>query len=246
MRLIILCDIHANLEALEAVLDDARGVAPGAPLVCLGDVVGYGADPEACARLVMESCAACVLGNHEMGVLDARSRQRFNPQAWEAVLWAKARLSKEALGWMAGLPASASRHGCRFVHGLPPDEVDTYLFQASAAKTVRAMERIPEDVCFVGHTHQLRLVRVQNGSLMGERLSEGASRLDPGAKYIVNAGAVGQPRDGNPKAKYCLYDPAARELAVRFVDYDAKAAAAKIVASGQPRAFADRLTQDAP
>ncbi|WP_243358348.1 metallophosphoesterase family protein [Fundidesulfovibrio terrae] len=245
MRLIVLSDIHGNLEALLAVLADARRVAPGAAIVCLGDVVGYGADPEAAARMVMESGAACVMGNHEMGVTDLRSRSRFNPQAWDSVLWARSRLSPETRRWMAGLPASLSLEGCRFVHGLPPDEVDTYLFQASAAKAVQAMEGIAEDVCFVGHTHQLRLVRVENGRLSGGRLEEGVSRLAPTVKYIVNAGAVGQPRDGNPKAKYCLYEPASRELVVRFVDYDAQAAADKIIASGQPRVYADRLTQGA-
>ena len=244
MPLIVLSDIHGNLEALRAVLNDAGKAAPGGRIVCLGDIVGYGADPDACVRAVMAAGAVSVQGNHEMGVADPRGKSRFNPQAWDAVVWAKSRLSPQSLGWVAGLPKSLSLDGCRFVHGLPPDEVDTYLFQASTQKVIKAMDDIAEDVCFVGHTHQLRLVSILGGELAGSRLEEGTRVLAPGASHIVNAGAVGQPRDGNTKAKYCLFDPATRELTVRFVAYDAETAARKIIASGQPAVFAERLLQN--
>ena len=242
MRLVVLSDIHGNIEALDAVLRDAAEVSPGARLVCLGDIVGYGADPEKAVRAVRGAGVASVLGNDEMGVNDPSSRGRFNPQAWEAVKWASSRLSKESLEWLSELPTSLSLDGCRFVHGLPPDEVDTYLFQASTGHVVRAMTDLPEDVSFVGHTHQLRLVSLRDGRLDGARLPEGRQVLEPGIRHIVNAGAVGQPRDGNPKAKYCLYDTHTRELAVRFVSYDAAAAAKKIIEAGQPRVYAERLT----
>jgi diadenosine tetraphosphatase ApaH/serine/threonine PP2A family protein phosphatase len=243
MRLVVLSDIHGNLEALHAVLQDAGVVAPGAQLVCLGDIVGYGADPEEAVRTVRGRGVLSVLGNHEMGVNDPSSRGRFNPQAWEAVRWASSKLSKESREWLNELPASLSLGGCRFVHGLPPDEVDTYLFQASTGHVVRVMTDIPEDVSFVGHTHQLRLVSLREGRLDGTRLSEGRQVLEPGVRHIVNAGAVGQPRDGNPKAKYCLYDTHSRELTVRFVSYDAATAAQKIIDAGQPRVFAERLSK---
>jgi predicted phosphodiesterase len=242
MRLVVLSDIHANLEALQAVLQDASEAAPGAQLVCLGDIVGYGADPEEAVRAVRSSGALSVLGNHEMGVNDPSSRGRFNPQAWEAVKWASSRLSAQSRAWLGELPASLSLGGCRFVHGLPPDEVDTYLFQASTGHVVRVMSDIPEDVSFVGHTHQLRLVSLREGQLDGKRLPEGQQVLEAGIRHIVNAGAVGQPRDGNPKAKYCLYDTNSRELTVRFVNYDSATAARKIIDAGQPRVYAERLS----
>ena len=242
MKLAVLSDIHGNIEALEAVLRDAAQSAPGAQLVCLGDIVGYGADPEQAVRAVRRAGVLSVLGNHEMGVNDPASRGRFNPQAWEAVKWASSRLSEESREWLGELPSSRVMDGCRFVHGLPPDEVDTYLFQASNGHVVRGMTGIPEEVSFVGHTHQLRLLSLRNGRLEGTRLAEGGRVLEPGIRHIVNAGAVGQPRDGNPKAKYCLYDTLSRELTVRFVSYDAATAAQKIIAAGQPRVYADRLT----
>ncbi len=105
------------------------------------------------------------------------------------------------------------------------------------------MAQIPEEVCFVGHTHQLRLVSLTGDAVTNERLEQGVRTLPPGVRFIVNAGAVGQPRDGDLRAKYCIYDPAIRELTVRFVPYDAQTAARKILAAGQPRAFAERLAQ---
>jgi diadenosine tetraphosphatase ApaH/serine/threonine PP2A family protein phosphatase len=242
MRLVVLSDIHGNLEALQAVLRDASEVAPGTQLVCLGDIVGYGADPEEAVRVVRGAGVLSVLGNHEMGVNDPSSRGRFDPQAWESVKWACSKLSAESRSWLNELPVSLSLGGCRFVHGLPPDEVDTYLFQASTGHVVRVMTDIPEDVSFVGHTHQLQLVSLREGRLDGTPLSEGRQVLEPGVRHIVNAGAVGQPRDGNPRAKYCLYDTQSRELTVRFVSYDTATAAKKIIAAGQPRVYAERLS----
>ena len=244
MRLIILSDIHGNLEALNAVLKDAEKFAVGrAQVVCLGDMVGYGANPEEVVQALRGLGVQAVLGNHEEGVIDPNSRGSFNPQAWQTVRWAAAQLSDRNKKWIAGLPASLSLEGCRFTHGLPPGDVHTYLFQASAQEVLKAMAQIPEEVCFVGHTHQLRLLSIIGNELKQERLEEGVRVLAPGVRYIVNAGAVGQPRDGDPRAKFCVYDPASRELTVRFVSYDAKAAAGKILAAGQPRVFAERLAQ---
>jgi len=243
MLLIILSDIHANLEALLAVLDDARSAAPGgSPLICLGDMIGYGADPEAVLNLLRERGAQAVMGNHEMGATDPSTRERFNPQAWKAIRWARGRLSPANLEWITGLPGHLCAEGCRFVHGLPPDEIDTYLFQASSGEVEAILSSLPEKVCFIGHTHQLRLVSLQDGELRNMRLGDGRRVLEASARHLVNAGSVGQPRDGDPRAKYCLYDTDTRTLTVRSVVYDAKAAARKILDAGQPKVFAERLT----
>ena len=244
MRLFILSDIHGNLEALEAVLRDAEKFADNhSVFVCLGDLVGYGANPEEVAQTVRKLGALTVLGNHEKGVVDPGSRGNFNPQAWQAVCWAASQLSGQNKGWIAELPASLSLEGCRFVHGLPPNDVNSYLFQASPQKLRQAMDQISEDVCFVGHTHMLRLVSLVGDEVTAERLEQGMRILPPGVRFIVNAGAVGQPRDDDLRAKYCIYDPTTRELTVRFVSYDAKTAARKILAAEQPRVFAERLAQ---
>ncbi|GFK93535.1 hypothetical protein NNJEOMEG_01369 [Fundidesulfovibrio magnetotacticus] len=239
MVLIVLSDIHANLEALEAVLEDAGRLAPpDSPVICLGDLVGYGADPDAVVSLVRARQALAVRGNHEMGVADPKTRRRFNPLAWDAVRWAGARLSPDNLRWVASLPIHLSLEGCRFVHGLPPDEVDTYLFQASSAHVGEVMAQLPETVCFIGHTHQLRLVSLAPDGLRNQRIAQGSYPLDPSWRHLVNAGSVGQPRDGDPRAKYCLFDTEASTLTVHSVEYDAARAARKILDSGQPRAFA--------
>jgi len=242
MPLIVLSDIHGNLEALKAVLEDAGKLTNGrSTVVCLGDMVGYGADPEEVVRAMRKAGALAVLGNHEVGVLRPDTRDRFNSQAWEAVRWAASRLTAESSRWLASLKVSLVVQGCRFVHGLPPDDVDTYLFQASPERVRRAMARLSEDVCFVGHTHLLGLTSLAGGELRQSLLKEGSRVLEPGERHLVNAGAVGQPRDGDPRAKYCLFDPASRELTVRFVSYDARKAAGKILEAGQPRIFAERL-----
>jgi len=242
MRLTILSDIHANLEALLAVLDDARReTEPGEPMICLGDMIGYGADPDAVVTLLRARDVLAVKGNHEMGAADPATRGRFNPQAWKAVRWARARLSAGNLAWIADLPAHLEVEGCRFVHGLPPEAVDTYLFQASSEEVAAILASLPERVCFIGHTHQLRLVSLVEGLLRNQRLGEGSRLLEPGGRHLVNAGAVGQPRDGDARAKYCLFDTRSRRLTVRCVPYDAGTAARKILDAGQPRVFAERL-----
>ncbi|MFP5223046.1 MAG: metallophosphoesterase family protein [Acidobacteriota bacterium] len=246
-RLLILSDIHANLEALEAVLQDIASLPePGGhnePVVCLGDMVGYGADPEAVVRRMRESSIVSVLGNHEAGVLTPYARRHFNPQAWDAVRFAAENLSRESLDWLAGLPPSLTMQGCRFVHGLPPADAYGYLSQADEALLRRLMGRISEDVCFVGHTHRLKLVSIRRDAVTRNALPEGTVHLERGPRHIVNAGAVGQPRDGDPRAKYLIFDPVSRALTVRYVPYDARAAAGKILASGQPRVYAERLVE---
>jgi diadenosine tetraphosphatase ApaH/serine/threonine PP2A family protein phosphatase len=248
MRLIILSDIHGNLEALEAVLADAGRfqASPAGPasLVCLGDLVGYGANPEEVVRTVRAAGALAVRGNHEMGLAGRAMRGRFNPQAWAAVRWTASKLSRASLDWLKELPTSLVLEGCRFVHGLPPDDVDTYVTWASLESIRQAMTGLPEEICFVGHTHLLGVVSFAGDEIVRSRLAEGARVLAAGSLHLVNAGSVGQPRDGDPRAKYCLFDPASRELTVRFVPYDAKSAAQKILDSGQPAVFAERLLRE--
>ncbi|WP_243368442.1 metallophosphoesterase family protein [Fundidesulfovibrio soli] len=243
--MIVLSDIHANLEALEAVLADIRATGAQGPMVFLGDMVGYGADPEAVVRRVRALGALAVQGNHEAGVSDEGRARRFNPVAWDVVRWTREHLSSESREWLAGLPRFLSLDGCRLVHGMPPQSVDKYLFQTEEADVRAIMGNLQEPVSFVGHTHLLRLVSLGPGDeYSSKRLVCGVRVLEPGARHMVNCGAVGQPRDGDCHAKYVVYDPAARELEVRYVAYDALGAARKIIAAGLPAAYAERLTDE--
>lgn len=251
-RLAILSDIHSNLEALRAVLADLDRRFPGPSpdgregdrpprIVCLGDMVGYGADPEAVVALLRERDALAVMGNHELGVVKPACRRYFNPQARQAVAWTAAALSGPALAWLAGLPFFLSVAGCRMVHGLPPDHPTIYLQAAPDQVLARVLGRLPEDCCFVGHTHRLGRITLRGGVLTRLPLAEGRVLLAPEARHLVNAGAVGQPRDGDFRAKYCLYDPGTRLLEVCCVAYDPGPAAAKILAAGLPAVYARRL-----
>lgn len=240
MRLAILSDIHGNLEALQAVLEDLdrQGVDRTA---CLGDVVGYGPDPEEVVALVRGRGLPCVLGNHELGLTDVRQRRWFNPPTRESLRVTRSLLSAGSLAWLGGLPRALVLEGCRLVHGFPPDSVVTYLFEVGDEQLQVEMARLAEEVCFVGHTHLLELVSLGPGGLSRRPLKQGVTVLEAGGRHLVNAGAVGQPRDGDSRAKYVIWDDRARELSVRCLEYDHAATAAKILARGLPEINARRL-----
>lgn len=239
MKFAILSDIHSNLEAFEAVLADLDNL--GLPEVfCLGDLVGYGPDPQAVVELAMSRAINCTLGNHDQAVIDPSCLSWFNPHARAAIEQTSHLISQEATSFLASLPTYLVKHECRFVHGFPPKSVRTYLFEPNDAKLRTTMEAMDEQVCFVGHSHELEIVSFRDGLLTRERLSKGPKNLEPG-RYIINVGSVGQPRDGDRNAKYCLWDTEARLLEVRFVAYDAQATVTKMRAMGLPEANALRL-----
>ncbi|NDY42689.1 metallophosphoesterase family protein [Dissulfurirhabdus thermomarina] len=241
MRLAVLSDIHGNLEAFRAVLADVA--AAGADrAVCLGDIVGYGADPEACVALVRERGIACIQGNHDLGVVSPAQARRFNPSARVSLEITKRLLSPGARDFLAALPRTLVVGDAWCVHGFPPDSVDTYLWQATGREIAEALRALPVPLCFVGHTHELALVRVGPGDVVVQSgFGPGGLILGPGERVLVNAGSVGQPRDGDSRAKYVVWDDAARTLEVRRVPYDVAAAAEKILAAGFPAYNAQRL-----
>ncbi len=237
MRCAILSDIHANLEALRAVLDDAATQADA--LVCLGDVVGYGADPEACVDLVGERCEAVVAGNHEHAVAGLLDLAWFNPYARAAAEWTRERLSADARAWLGGLPLTRELGDATLVHASPaqPAEWD-YLVDAEDGYA--AFPAFTTRLCFVGHSH---LLGAWAQGSWGRDYERAATRVavEPGCRYIINVGSVGQPRDRDPRAAYAVWDSDERSVTVRRVGYDVDRARDKIVAAGLPRFLADRL-----
>jgi diadenosine tetraphosphatase ApaH/serine/threonine PP2A family protein phosphatase len=240
MLLAAIADIHGNLEALTAVLADIDRHKP-AIVVSLGDNIGYGPDPQAVLEMLGERNIASVRGNHEWAVVDPSRRGAFNFQALEALVRTRELLDPDALACIAGYPVSLVAAGCRLVHGLPPNDTTTYLFEAGETTLRRAFLRTPEPVSLVGHTHMLEGATLRGREVDRFELSLGDNPLDPAARHIVNVGAVGQPRDGDNRAKYGLYDTEAHVLTIRAVPYDIESVIHKMAARGLPLRYAERL-----
>lgn len=237
MRLAVLSDIHANLEALEAVhrAGQERGVERW---VCLGDIVGYGADPQACLARVRQWMAFCVLGNHDQAVAGLGDLGYFNPWARRAVEWTAAQLRPEQRQYLASLPLSVAEGEALFVHAHPAAP-GNWGYVLSAREVSAALEATPARLCFVGHSHQ-PLACAAGSSLLA---TEEVIALRPGERYLVNAGSVGQPRDGNWRACFLVWDQGDDTLEFVRSDYDLQKAQAKILAAGLPPFLAGRLAQ---
>lgn len=237
MRYGIFGDIHGNLEALQAVVEGMQAAGVGQYL-CLGDLVGYGADPEGCVRLVRDLGALTVAGNHDHAVIGCLDISFFNQYAREAALWTRAHLSDESQAWLKGL--SFVEHAERFtiVHGsLQTPEIFNYVQTLKDAEfNFRLLER---PVLFLGHSHQpLAFFQTQPMTYSLEPVIT----LDPAVKAIVNVGSVGQPRDEDPRSAFAVYDEETHTVEIRRVEYDVDKAAGKILDAGLPQALALRLT----
>jgi diadenosine tetraphosphatase ApaH/serine/threonine PP2A family protein phosphatase len=240
MRYLVISDIHANLEALDATLDSAE---PWDRVLVLGDLVGYGADPNAVVERVRALEGATIIrGNHDKVGAGLETVEGFNQLARQAIAWTASALTPANRSWLAALPAGPVLIDelTEICHGAPFDE-DVYIFDDLDAR--RAIAALKRPVCLFGHTHvpvvfrsagDLRVI----GPPRGERF---CVSFDEDARYLVNCGAVGQPRDTDPRAAYGLLDTDARTLAIIRVPYDVVAAQAKIIAAGLPGVLAQRL-----
>jgi diadenosine tetraphosphatase ApaH/serine/threonine PP2A family protein phosphatase len=223
-----LADVHGNLEALRAVLRDLEDW-PDHRLVCAGDIVGYGPDPQACLELLNERAATCVAGNHEGMVLGRLGFGRCVYAGILAAVWTREHLSRSALERLAALPAVARPSPDIVVCHAAPDDVERYVTSAQAAEPAlaNASQRFPgAELLVSGHTHFAAF----HGDESAFRLtSAGATeRVAVGRLHFVNPGSVGQPRDGKPVARYARYDSASRILSWRAVAYDSAPTVAKL------------------
>ena len=241
MRIAIISDIHGNLDAFGQVLNDIDASDIDA-VVCLGDNVGYGPEPEQVIRQVRKRKIPCVMGNHERAVSDRAHLNWFNPIARISLKKTITMLSEESISYIKGMKLSSVVYQSRFVHGFPPDSTDIYLFQVPDHTLNQTFKEMKERLCFVGHTHELKLIGFDGKVSQRIPLKEGIiTQLDSDRKYIINVGSVGQPRDGNNNAKYVIWNTSEDSLEVRFVPYDIAAVVSKIMAAGLPRVHADRL-----
>lgn len=237
MKTAILSDIHGNLEALDAVMSDLEEFSPK-QIVCLGDLIGYGPDPEAVINKVAEHEISCVLGNHEAALSSDNALRWLNFMARENNIATKALLSDQSLEFCATLPRSISFEESSFVHGCPPDSILKYLYTLRDDDITALVERLPEKRFFVGHTHDLQLITVSGSEITRTKLTEGMLTFNDESRYFVNVGSVGHPRDGNGKAKYVIWDSSNGTLLVRAIPYPAEVTAEKIISRGFPKAYA--------
>jgi diadenosine tetraphosphatase ApaH/serine/threonine PP2A family protein phosphatase len=240
MRYAVLSDIHGNLEALTAVLDRIAGLRAGR-FLCLGDIVGYNANPNECIDIVRSEKMAGVLGNHDAAACGLSEPDNFNPLARQALLWTRTQLSPESRAFLQGLPREFSMPGLFLCHGAIHD-TDRYLLSMDDVReTFSLMTELPGSprACFHGHTHVKMAFSVQEGTSLRE--PNDSFLLDRGRRYLINPGAVGQPRDGDPRAAFLVYDSEERRVSFHRVGYDIAACQDKIIRAGLPPRLAERL-----
>ena len=242
MRYLIISDIHSNWEALEAVLADAAGDYD--TIVCCGDIVGYGADPNAATDWVRKNVAAVVRGNHDKAATGSAAIEWFNAAATAATLWTRDSLDADNLAYLTELPEGPVLvNGFQVVHGSPLDE-DEYIVTPGHAAQLYGY--LGAAVTFFGHTHlQGGFLVHRNGTRIVERMSpterEKTEVLSDDFASLINPGSVGQPRDGDPRAAYAIYVPEEKSVRYRRVSYDIDTAQRKIIDAGLPALLAHRL-----
>ena len=242
MRYLILSDIHANLEALEAVLGQAGSEYDR--IVCCGDLVGYGADPDAVTEWVRGNVSVTVRGNHDKAAAGLEDLEWFNPVARQSAVWTQAAMKAGNIAYLRDLVKGPERvNGFQILHGSPVDE-DEYV--VTAQEVAQIAPYLEATVSFFGHTHLQggflchRNGVIQLGGVEADANSE-TFELQNDVNYLINPGSVGQPRDGDPRAAYATYEPESRLVTLRRTEYDVVKAQQKILKAGLPELLAARL-----
>jgi diadenosine tetraphosphatase ApaH/serine/threonine PP2A family protein phosphatase len=242
LRAAVITDIHSNLPALEAVLGSIDK-ADIEQIWCLGDVVGYGADPDACADLVRERCDICLVGNHDLAVLGGLDISRFSETAAEAVEWTRANVADRTLEFLRELEPAGLREGVALFHASPRDPVWEYVLSIEQADD--CMDVQSERIALIGHSHVslffTRPDRDERGDTNGAQMNNGATLDLSRGTWLINPGSAGQPRDGDPRAAWLEFDSEAESACFHRVPYDIQRAANPILEAGLPSRLADRL-----
>jgi predicted phosphodiesterase len=239
MRYAIIADIHANLAALTAVMADIERKDGVDEIWCLGDVVGYGPDPCQCIELLNRYNHICVAGNHDWAAVGKVSLSYFNPMAADACRWTTKQLSQDDVRYLENLPLTVDKGDFLIVHGSPAEPVMEYVISTSIA--ARNFSLFKSSYCLVGHTHVPAAFKEENGTCKAIRLSPGVGLVLGTGRMIVNPGAVGQPRDGDPQAAYAIYDSESHILRPYRLAYDISATQDRIMQAGLPIHLATRL-----
>ena len=239
MRYAVISDIHANLEALTAVLADIEKQSVD-QIVCLGDVVGYGVDPVPCIDLVEKHCTVKLKGNHEAAALGEISTDHYNPAARQSATWTRAHLNDKTMSIIKGYTMEHEEPGIYFVHASPL-EPSTWRYVLNIDEAAAGIACMPQRVGFNGHTHLPMIF----SSLKNYPIRQSIGHTfcpDPETRYLINVGAVGQPRDNDPRASYAIYDTVEEEVTFRRLEYDFKTTQDKMIQAEAPELLIARLS----
>lgn len=235
MKIAIISDIHSNLAALNTAIEYIREESVD-KIVCLGDVVGYGPRPNECIKIIRENCQICLMGNHDHAVLGLTDTYHFNQYARDAVLWTTRSLTRVNRAYLENLPFTHHENELLFVHSTPvhPEEWHYILSEYEAKQYLNSMK---QRVCFVGHSHIPAIFSSQSGLRYQEEMT-----LDFGThKYIVNVGSVGQPRDGDPRLCFVIFDTDSGLLRIIRLEYPVQITYDEILENKLPPFLAMRL-----
>jgi len=240
MRLAILSDVHGNIEALEAVIARFRELGSIDRWVCLGDIVGYGADPDACCTRIRELAEVTLLGNHDAAVAGLMDYSYYYDAAREALDWCAGRLTPVNMSWLKKLPYKHRFDHVELSHGSPvqPEDYD-YIFSTEQARALLPHRTDLAEVTFIGHSHLTKVFALTPDDALD--VVAPRFRLKPGFKYVVTVGSVGQPRDYDPRACAGLYDTETREFTYVRAEYDMERQRQKIFDAGLAQNFGTRL-----
>jgi predicted phosphodiesterase len=238
VRFGIISDIHANLNALEATLDALEDHNVD-QIICLGDVVGYNANPNECVELLRVRAIPTILGNHDAVACGLDEPYGFNPIALATVLWTREQLSEENRNWLRALPSVLEFPEFIAVHGAPPEDHNTYLFSwEDVIPYLGFLREKGKSLCFFGHTHSPGIFSADGMYSLDE---ESKFYLNHSKIFFINPGSVGQPRDGNPQAACGIYDSEENSYQQLRINYPVEEAAAHVLEAGLPRFLAERL-----
>ncbi len=233
-------DIHSNYQALRAVFYDIKKKKIN-KIYCIGDIIGYGPQPNKVINFLKEHNIMCTKGNNDFATFHDDELDTINDDAKESILITRKLLTKDAKKFLRSLPTHLEEDTILLVHGMPPDDIMTYISDISHHEIKEALKNMKQQFCFVGHTHELKLYSLEESKLIVKDLHRGTTMLPKTRKHIINIGSVGQPRDDNHDAKYVIFDTKTNTLEVRYVPYNIDRTAELIEEKGLPEDNAERL-----
>ena len=241
MRYAIISDIHSNLEALQAVLKTIEQEKID-KILCLGDIVGYGPNPNECLDLVQQHCEIILTGNHDFACIENSELYYFNRYAKQAVEWTLTILSNEKLNYLANLPLDGKIDNYYLVHANAYDP-RSWDYVLSLDEAIYNFSKFDEKICFIGHSHHpiIYMEYSENDVLKYNLKQNSEIQLEDSNRYIINVGSVGQPRDGNPDSAFGILDTTNQRYELKRVAYDINETFQKMISAGLPQFLADRL-----